>query len=469
MLAAVLAVVITHAHAITLSPAQPVASSLAIVDGKVAYAGDDEAAARRAAGPGAEVIDVAGRTVVPGFNDAHVHFGISLTARRPPRHRRRPICPRRSWLAAIADGARGRPAGEWLFVDHRTFCPTACRAPVDLDFLGRPVFVVTRRGALAQPSRARAVQADPPRRRRRLHRRPRHQRRPRARHQGAAPSASSSTARATSSPSWRASASPRRSSSPTSCPICSSGCASRACSPRACASCRSATASTTPSTTPTGAAPAPDWVRVDGVKYFHDDWARITRYELQLIYDDVAKADRQRRHARAVAPRAAQLPRRHRAHVEGRAGKGAAVPRRPRGRGDAGRGRSAGAPRHHRLLQPVDAARVALRPRLPHAHARRRRRAHLHRHRLARPPQPAARALAARVAPARRHARRLRHRRAHRRGAGARGVHRRQRRRRGHGGQKGHAGAGQARRPRGAVGRPDRGGARQDRARSRCC
>ena len=70
MLAAVLAVVITHAHALTLAPAQPVASTLAIVDGKIAYAGNDEAAARRAAGAGAEVIDVAGRTVIPGFNDA---------------------------------------------------------------------------------------------------------------------------------------------------------------------------------------------------------------------------------------------------------------------------------------------------------------------------------------------------------------------------------------------------------------
>ena len=37
---------------------------------------------------------------------------------------------------------------------------------------------------------------------------------------------------------------------------------------------------------------APDWVRVDGVKYFHDDWARITRFELRAIYDDVAKAGR---------------------------------------------------------------------------------------------------------------------------------------------------------------------------------
>src|SRR5262249_11817178 len=24
--------------------------------------------------------------------------------------------------------------------------------------------------------------------------------------------------------------------------------------------------------------PAPEWVRVDGIKYFHDDWARISRF-----------------------------------------------------------------------------------------------------------------------------------------------------------------------------------------------
>jgi predicted amidohydrolase YtcJ len=38
--------------------------------------------------------------------------------------------------------------------------------------------------------------------------------------------------------------------------------------------------------------PAPDWVRVDGVKFFHDDWGRMTRYELQQLYDDVARTGR---------------------------------------------------------------------------------------------------------------------------------------------------------------------------------
>ncbi|HSN32224.1 MAG TPA: hypothetical protein VLU41_06030, partial [Ideonella sp.] len=146
MLAAVLAVVITHAHALTLWPAQPVASSLAIVDGKVAYAGDDEAAARRAAGPGAELLDVGGRTIVPGFDDAHVHFGMSITLGG-----RLGIwvdeLPKKKWLAAIAAGARGRPAGEWLFVTT-PFLPDGVARARDLDFVGRPLFVVTRRGAL---------------------------------------------------------------------------------------------------------------------------------------------------------------------------------------------------------------------------------------------------------------------------------------------------------------------------------
>jgi predicted amidohydrolase YtcJ len=29
--------------------------------------------------------------------------------------------------------------------------------------------------------------------------------------------------------------------------------------------------------------PSPEWVRVDGVKYFHDDWARLSRFELDEI------------------------------------------------------------------------------------------------------------------------------------------------------------------------------------------
>lgn len=111
MLAAVLAVVIIHAHALTLTPAQPVVSSLAIVDGKVAYAGDDEGAARRAAGPSAEILDVGGRTIVPGFNDAHVHFGLSITL-GGSRGIELPDLSRARFRTALVDAARGRPPGE---------------------------------------------------------------------------------------------------------------------------------------------------------------------------------------------------------------------------------------------------------------------------------------------------------------------------------------------------------------------
>src|SRR4051794_24978471 len=146
MLAAVLAVVITHAHALTLAPAQPVASSLAIVDGKIAYAGDDEAAARRAAGAGAETIDAAGHTIVPGFNDAHVHFGYSLTL-GGPRGIEVPELPKKAWLAAIAEASRARPANDWLFVTTPALPDGVTRAE-DLDVVPRPLFVVTKRGGL---------------------------------------------------------------------------------------------------------------------------------------------------------------------------------------------------------------------------------------------------------------------------------------------------------------------------------
>ncbi len=57
----------------TGNPDQPEAQALAIADGKVAAVGSD-AEVRRWAGPSTIVIALQGRRVVPGFNDAHVHF-----------------------------------------------------------------------------------------------------------------------------------------------------------------------------------------------------------------------------------------------------------------------------------------------------------------------------------------------------------------------------------------------------------
>ena len=56
----------------TLDPALPTASALAIAGDRVAGGvGTHETAL-----PGPERIDLGGRCVVPGFNDAHVHFDV---------------------------------------------------------------------------------------------------------------------------------------------------------------------------------------------------------------------------------------------------------------------------------------------------------------------------------------------------------------------------------------------------------
>lgn len=54
---------------------EPVANSLVLVeDGKIAYAGGD-----RETGPGYEVQDITGKTIMPGLIDSHLHFSGNLT------------------------------------------------------------------------------------------------------------------------------------------------------------------------------------------------------------------------------------------------------------------------------------------------------------------------------------------------------------------------------------------------------
>ena len=76
------ATVLAQAHADTIlldgkvwtgNPAQPEAEAIAILDGRIAAVGSD-AEIRRWAGPATRVLELGGRRVLPGFNDAHVHF-----------------------------------------------------------------------------------------------------------------------------------------------------------------------------------------------------------------------------------------------------------------------------------------------------------------------------------------------------------------------------------------------------------
>jgi predicted amidohydrolase YtcJ len=103
--------VITHANVWTGDPASPGARAVAIIgDRIVAVGGADEI--ERWRGAGTREIDAGGRRLVPGFNDAHVHFvdgGSQLDyldlkdAPSPEEFARR-----------IGDRAKTMAAGEWM-------------------------------------------------------------------------------------------------------------------------------------------------------------------------------------------------------------------------------------------------------------------------------------------------------------------------------------------------------------------
>ena len=56
----------------TMEPSSPTASAVAVRSGRIVYVGDD-AGAEAFLGPATEVVELAGRMVLPGFHDTHVH------------------------------------------------------------------------------------------------------------------------------------------------------------------------------------------------------------------------------------------------------------------------------------------------------------------------------------------------------------------------------------------------------------
>ncbi|MFQ6014960.1 MAG: amidohydrolase [Anaerolineae bacterium] len=64
----------------TMDRGKPLAQAVAMAEGKIVAVGDDkeiekEIGIERLSGPETDVIDLQGKTVIPGFTDAHVHFG----------------------------------------------------------------------------------------------------------------------------------------------------------------------------------------------------------------------------------------------------------------------------------------------------------------------------------------------------------------------------------------------------------
>lgn len=154
------------------------AAALAISGTRIEAIGSSEQI-RALAGPGTRILDVAGRLVLPGLNDAHVHFGpldgerISIVAPSDASAFAKPVAPTvakepncEAVLSAVRKAAGEKPKGKPLLVriDSRAFFAPECTATA-LDQLApdRPVLLrtFTSHAAIVNRSAARYLHVDP--------------------------------------------------------------------------------------------------------------------------------------------------------------------------------------------------------------------------------------------------------------------------------------------------------------------
>ena len=123
---------------ITMDPAGTVAAALAVRGGKVMLAGQNQDILATA-GPATEIIDLAGRTVVPGLIDAHTHLELTSYSRHYW-HDVRDRTPDEI-LDQIKSLTAAAPPGEWLILQGTFGQELPGRAALDEASPAHPVAV----------------------------------------------------------------------------------------------------------------------------------------------------------------------------------------------------------------------------------------------------------------------------------------------------------------------------------------
>jgi predicted amidohydrolase YtcJ len=124
-----------------VAKAKPQRSALAVKDGRVAQVGSDSEIASWV-GPHTRLVELEGRLVVPGFNDAHVHFlegGFGLLSVNLRDARDEGEFARR-----IEEHAKALPSGAWILQgqwDHEAWPSKALPTRHLVDSVRNPVFV----------------------------------------------------------------------------------------------------------------------------------------------------------------------------------------------------------------------------------------------------------------------------------------------------------------------------------------
>jgi predicted amidohydrolase YtcJ len=115
--------ILVHGKIWTENPRQPEAEAVAIQGNRILEVGESDSVLKLA-GPKTKVVDLKGRRVVPGFNDAHVHFymgGDGITSVQLHE-----ASSAEEFRKKIAEFARSRPKGEWILNgnwDHERWTP----------------------------------------------------------------------------------------------------------------------------------------------------------------------------------------------------------------------------------------------------------------------------------------------------------------------------------------------------------
>lgn len=143
--------VITNANIRTMDTKRTIARSIATLNGKIIAIGSD-ADTKSLVGANTRVIDAGGKTIVPGFNDAHVHFmetgqqlsSVDLRSAQTPEE----------FVARIKAFAAKLPKGRWILGgkwDHENWKPNnlPTAAMIDAATPDNPVFVDRLDGHMA--------------------------------------------------------------------------------------------------------------------------------------------------------------------------------------------------------------------------------------------------------------------------------------------------------------------------------
>lgn len=107
--------IVEHARIWTVDPARPEAEAVAVLDGRIVAVGAD-AEIRPWRGSRTRVVDAGGRRLLPGFNDAHVHFsdgGASLVAVQL-----NDATSAAEFARRIGAQAKNTPSGGWILAGN---------------------------------------------------------------------------------------------------------------------------------------------------------------------------------------------------------------------------------------------------------------------------------------------------------------------------------------------------------------